>query len=78
MTPKGMRAQKIPLTSGESVHIYSNDERFYLQLRRDVPTEADISKPSFKVAVELSHGEAVAIAGELLTVAAAKMKKGKN
>lgn len=72
-----MRAKNIPLASGGAVHIYSDKERFFLQLRRDTPTGQDIEQPSFKVAVALSPAEAVAVAGELLTVAAAIMKAQK-
>jgi hypothetical protein len=77
MTPKGMRAKNIPLASGGAIHIYSDKEWFFLQLRRDMPTEKDIEQPSFKVAVALSPAEAIAVAGELLTVAAAMIKAQK-
>ena len=73
-TPKGTRAQRIATKSGEAVHIYSNSSHIILQIHREVPTEQDISGTSFKVSVTLAPAEALAIAGELLTVAALQIK----
>jgi hypothetical protein len=74
-TPKGMRLQRITTGSGDAVHIYSNKNKIILQLRHEVPTETDILSPSFKVAVELSDDDILAIAGELLTVASLMRKQ---
>jgi hypothetical protein len=68
-TPKGTRALHVPTQAGDAVHIYSKAATIVLQLRRDIPTEADPSAVSFKVSVSLSPAEALKIAGELLTVA---------
>ena len=70
--PKGMRAVPFTISSTDAVHIYSDTARIWLQLRRDVPTEHDIAKPSFKVALSLTPEQAIAIAGELLTAATRK------
>jgi hypothetical protein len=73
-TPKGTRAQRFLLKSGDAVHIYSNLQSITLQLRHEVPSEADVAATSFKASVVLTPGDALAIAGELLTVAAAQLK----
>ena len=73
-TPKGTRAQRFLLKSGDAVHIYSNAQSITLQLRHDVPTEVDLAATSFKASVVLNPSDALAIAGELLTVAAAQLK----
>jgi len=57
-TPKGTRAQQFLLRSGGAVHVYSNAQAITLQLRREALIEAD----------------AIALAGELLTAAAAQLK----
>ncbi|MGD0088558.1 MAG: hypothetical protein ABSE73_01435 [Planctomycetota bacterium] len=75
MTPKGMRLQSFSVANGDAVHVYSNDSKLYLQIRHGVPTEVNIAAPSFKVAVELSAADALAIAGELLGVAAHSLRK---
>ena len=73
-TPKGTRAQRFLLKSGDAVHIYSNLQSITLQLRHEVPSEADVAATSFKASVVLTPGDALAIAGELLAVAAAQLK----
>ena len=67
-----MRFVPFAIGSTDAVHIYSDAQRIYLQLRRDVPTEHDIAKPSFKAALSLTPEQAIAIAGELLTAATRK------
>jgi hypothetical protein len=67
-----MRAVRFTIGSTDRVHIYSDAQRIWLQLRREVPTEHDIAKPSFKVALSLTPEQANAIARELLTAAAPK------
>lgn len=77
-TPKGMRCIKIPLNAGGNIHIYSNPENIVLQVRNNVPSQENLLTPSFKVAAEISVSEALSIAGELLSAAAAQVKKKEN
>ena len=77
-TPKGIRTQRFVTASGDSVHIYSDNSKVILQLRREVPTETDILSPSFKAAVELSDDDILAIAGELLTAASLRKKQSQE
>lgn len=65
-TPKGTTQRDIKLATGDKVHVYSNAQRIILQIRREVATEVSLTEPSFKVAVELSLGEAKTIADNLL------------
>ena len=67
--PKGMRAIPFTLNATDAVHVYSDAQRIWLQLRRDIPTQQDIGKPSFKTALSLTPTQAIALAGELLTAA---------
>lgn len=67
-----MRAVPFTIGSTDAVHIYSDAQGIRLQLRREVPTEQSIAKPSFKVALSLTPEQAIAIAGELLTAATRK------
>lgn len=76
-TPKGIRAKPIPINATDAVHIYSDSTKIWLQLRREYPTEDDIGIPSFKTALRITPTQAIAIAGELLSVAAAQQKNGK-
>ncbi len=73
-TPKGTRAQRFLLKSGDAVHIFSNSQAITLQLRHEVPTEVDVAATSFKASVVLTPADALAIAGELLTVAAVQVR----
>lgn len=73
-TPKGTRAQRFVLKSGDAIHVYSNAQAITLQLRREVPTEVDVAATSFKASVVLTPAESLAVAGELLTAAAAQLK----
>ena len=73
-TPKGTRAQRFLLRSGDAVHIYSNAQSMTPQLRHEVPTEVNVASTSFKVSVVLTTSDALAIAGELLTAAAGQLK----
>ncbi len=56
----------------DAVHIYSDAQHIWLQLRRDIPTQEDIGTPSFKAAISLTPAQAIAIAGELLTASTLK------
>ena len=67
--PKGMRTVPFTLNATDAVHVYSDAQRIWLQLRRDVPTQQDIGRPSFKTALSLTPTQAIALAGELLTAA---------
>jgi hypothetical protein len=71
-TPAGMRHRSFRLNTGDHVCIYSDSTRILLQMRREVPTEHDILAPSFKTAVSLTEGEALALAAELLSVVAGR------
>ena len=76
-TPKGMRAIQLPVNATDAVHVYSDDHCIWLQLRRSVPTERDIHRPSFKVAVCLQPGTAHKLGLELLNVAERNKDKQK-
>lgn len=71
-TPAGMRHMSFHLEAGDKVFVYSDSTRIFLQLRREVPTQQDILAPSFKTAVSLTEGEALALASELLSVVAGR------
>lgn len=71
-TPPGMRQMPLHLETGDKVYVYSDMMRILLQLRREVPTQQDILAASFKAAVALTEGEALALASELLSVVAAR------
>ena len=73
-TPKGTRAQRFLLKTGDALHVYSNTQAITLQLRREVPTEVDVAATSFKASMVLTPADAIAVAGELLTAAAAQLK----
>ncbi len=84
-TPKGLRATQFEVNATDAVHVYSDDDHIWLQLRRDVPTEQDIGRPTFKVALCLQPGTAHKLALELLNIAernktkqAAKSAAGKQ
>jgi hypothetical protein len=64
-----MRFVPFGVNATDAVHVYSDGQRIWLQLRRDVPTIQDIGRPSFKAALTLTPQQAIAIAGELLTAA---------
>lgn len=68
-TPKGMRATQYPVSETDAVHLYSDDTHIWLQLRRDVPTEKDIGRSSFKVAFCLTPGTAHKLGLELINIA---------
>jgi hypothetical protein len=68
-TPKGLRAIKLPVNGSDAVHVYSDDHRIWLQLRRFVPTERDIGRPSFKAALNLTPDTARKLGLELLNAA---------
>lgn len=68
---------KFPVNGTDAVHVYSDDQHIWIQLRRSVPTEHDIGKPSFKFALCLTPGTAQKLAMELLNIAIANKEKQK-
>ena len=68
-TPKGMRAVQFPVNGSDHIHVYSDDNHIWLQLRRDVPTEQDIGRSSFKVAICMQPGTAHKLGLELMNIA---------
>ena len=68
-TPKGMRAVQLPVSGTDAVHVYSDDQHIWIQLRRAVPTEHDIGSPSFKIALCLTPSTAHKLGSELLKLA---------
>ena len=76
-TPKGMRAIQFPVNGSDSIHIYSDATHIWIQLRRDVPTEQDIGRSSFKVALCMQAGTAQKLGLELMNLAAKRQAKTK-
>ena len=68
-TPKGMRATQFPVNASDVIHVYSDESHIWIQLRRDVPTERDIGRSSFKVALCMQPGTAHKLGLELMNVA---------
>lgn len=69
-TPKGMRATQYPVNDSDAVHLYSDETHIWVQLRREVPTEQDIGRSSFKVAFCIQPGTAEKLGLELMNLAA--------
>lgn len=61
-----MRVAAFPVNTTDAIHIYSDSQHIWLQLRRHFPTQDGIGTPSFKVAANLTPAQAIAIAAELL------------
>jgi hypothetical protein len=76
-TPKGMRAQQFPANATDAVHVYSDDTHIWVQLRRDVPTDLDIGRTSFKFASCLQPGTAHKLGLELINVADRNREKAR-
>ena len=74
-TPKGMRTQQFPVNASDAIHVYSDDGHIWLQFRRNVPTEQDIGRSSFKVALCLQPGTAHKLGLELMNVAERNKEK---
>jgi hypothetical protein len=74
-TPKGMRAQHFTINTSDAIHVYSDDGHIWLQIRRHVPTEQDIGRSSFKVALCLQPGTAHKLGLELLNIAERNKEK---
>jgi hypothetical protein len=69
-----MRCVTFSLENGDKVLVYSDSTRILFQLRHHIPTEKDILASSFKVAVSLTEGDALALASELLSIVSARLK----
>lgn len=76
-TPKGMRAVQLAVNGSDFIHVYSDDNHIWLQLRRDVPTEQDIGRSSFKVAICMQPGTAHKLGLELMNIAERNKEKSK-
>ncbi len=72
-----MRSTTFAVNSTDAVHVYSDDHHIWLQLRRNVATEQDIGKPSFKVAMNLNVGIAEKLGNELLRLAISQKERQK-
>lgn len=77
-TPKGMRSVQLPVNATDAIHVYSDEQHIWLQLRRNVPTEQDIGRPSFKTAICLTPGTAHKLGLELLNLAERNKDKQKS
>jgi hypothetical protein len=76
-TPKGMRVVQLHVNGSDAVHVYSDENHIWLQLRRDVPTEQDIGRSSFKVALCMQPGTAHKLGLELMNIAERNKEKSK-
>jgi hypothetical protein len=70
-----MRVQQLPVNASDAIHLYSDDNHIWLQIRRNVPTEQDIGRSSFKVALCLQPGTAEKLGLELMNIAARNKEK---
>lgn len=72
--------QQFAVNNTDAIHVYSDDQHIWLQVRRDVPTEHDIGKPSFKTALCIQPGTARKLGLELMNIAEknAEKLKAKN
>jgi hypothetical protein len=70
-----MRAQQFPINASDAIHVYSDDGHIWLQIRRHVPTEQDIGRSSFKVALCLQPGTAHKLGLELMNIAERNKEK---
>jgi hypothetical protein len=73
-----MRAQQFPVNASDVIHLYSDDNHIWLQIRRKVPTELDIGRSSFKVPLCLQPGTAQKLGLELMNIAAHNKDKLKG
>jgi hypothetical protein len=72
-----MRLTQYPLNASDAIHLYSNDNHVWIQLRRNVPTEQDIGGSSFKVAFCVQPGTAHKMGLELMNLAEKAKAKAK-
>jgi hypothetical protein len=76
-TPKGMRAVQLPVNGSDAIYVYSDDNHIWLQLRRDIPTEQDIGRSSFKIAICMQPGTAHKLGLELMNIAERNKERSK-
>jgi hypothetical protein len=74
-TPKGMRLKQVKVNPTDKIHVYSNGNHVWLQLRRDVPTEDSINKASFKTAFCLTGAAARELGEELVAMVTLNQEK---
>ena len=72
-----MRAVQLAVNGNDAIHVYSDDNHIWLQLRRDVPTEQVIRRSSFKVAICMQPGTAHKLGLELMNIAERNKEKSK-
>lgn len=72
MSKSGMRKREVALAAGGAVAVYGDEERVVVQLRQKVPSDVELLKASFKVALQLTRSEAAALAAELALASLAK------
>jgi hypothetical protein len=72
-----MRAVQLAVNGSDAIHVYCDDNHIWLQLRRDVPTEQDIGRSSFKVAICMQPGTAHKLGLELMNIAERNREKSK-
>jgi hypothetical protein len=72
-----MRAVQLAVNGSDAINVYSDDNHIWLQLRRDVPTEQDIGRSSFKVAICMQPGTAHKLGLELMNIAERNKEKSK-
>lgn len=77
-TPKDTRSYHLPISDTDALHVYSSEKGIWIQLRRLIPTENDITDPSFKVGMELSPEMALLLSKELEKVALSPGPKKKK
>ena len=67
--PPGMKPFHITVSETDAIHVYSKDDVIWLQMRRNVPTDADPKTQSFKTLLEINPWQAQELGLELLSVA---------
>lgn len=72
-----MRAAQFPVNGSDVIHVYSDESHIWIQLRRHVPTEQDIGRSSFKVALCMQPGTAHKLGLELMNIAEKKKERMK-
>ena len=73
-----MRAVQFVVNASDAIHVYSDDNHIWIQLRRGVPTEQDIGRSSFKVSVCVQPGTAQKLGLELMNIAARNKERLKS
>ena len=73
--PPGMKTVHLEVNETDAVHVYCDADEIWLQLRRHVPTEENLEKPSFKAALAIKPKHAQELGLELLNAAQRFYKK---